>query len=166
MFKDYYRILESQPPLTGKELKIVYRRQCLKWHPDKNQDVDTTDQMQDIIEAYLLLKDDDARERYNRAYFKFRNIQNEYPKERSTHNGTTTDHGDKVYESESTYVPSDDILRKWMENAKLQAMKMKQDVIDEFKGASSEAVSSIVEYFQYIFIPMIIGFALFKSCTI
>ena len=37
----------------------------LKWHPDKNQGVDTTEQFQDINEAYQCLSDPQSRTWYD-----------------------------------------------------------------------------------------------------
>lgn len=57
MFVDYYKILEIAFPSTAEEIKKVYRQQSLKWHPDKNPGVDTTQRMLDINAAFYLLKD-------------------------------------------------------------------------------------------------------------
>ena len=36
MFKDYYAILEMCENATQEEIKSAFKRQALKWHPDKN----------------------------------------------------------------------------------------------------------------------------------
>ena len=53
---------------------------------------------------------------------------------------------------------------KWMENARNQAKQMAKNTIDEFRGASLEATTSIGNYFLKIMIPMFIGFLLLKAC--
>ena len=47
------------------ELKQAYRKQALKWHPDKNREVDTTDKFQQIQEAYQCLSNDQERAWYD-----------------------------------------------------------------------------------------------------
>ena len=65
MFIDYYSIFEVDKESSFEEIKSAFRKQCIKWHPDKNAGRDTTLKMQEINEAYLILKDEDARKRYD-----------------------------------------------------------------------------------------------------
>ena len=57
MFRDYYAILVISQSASRVEIKSAYKKQAIKWHPDKNQGVDTTQRMQEINEAYLILND-------------------------------------------------------------------------------------------------------------
>ena len=68
MFKDYYSILGIPENVTPEQIKDAYRTQALKWHPDKNPDRDTTEQMKDINEAYSILSNADTRARYDKEY--------------------------------------------------------------------------------------------------
>jgi hypothetical protein len=77
MFKDYYKILGVALNATQEEIKKAYRSQSMRWHPDKNPGVDTTEQMQDINEAYNILKDSATRARYDAEYARF-NSEPEY----------------------------------------------------------------------------------------
>ncbi|MCK9416111.1 J domain-containing protein [Candidatus Dojkabacteria bacterium] len=52
---DPYFILELSTNATLSELKSQYRKMAMKWHPDKNIDTDTTEQMKKIVAAYTLL---------------------------------------------------------------------------------------------------------------
>ena len=42
MFVDYYAVLEIEITATSEEIKAAFKKQALKWHPDKNQGKDTT----------------------------------------------------------------------------------------------------------------------------
>ena len=57
MFKDYYKLLDIQQNASDEEIKKAFREQAIEWHPDRNQGTDTTLRMQEINEAYLILKD-------------------------------------------------------------------------------------------------------------
>ncbi len=56
-FKDYYSILEIGRFASFEEIKAAYRAMSKKWHPDMNPNVDVKHKMQDINEAYAILKD-------------------------------------------------------------------------------------------------------------
>jgi DnaJ-class molecular chaperone len=163
MFKDYYAILEIEPPVSEQEIKSAYRKQCIKWHPDKNPDRDTTVIMQNIIEAYIFLKDEEGRKRYDQTYSQFRKDKKESKEKEYSNENPKEENTQKQYEYEFEF--SDEVLKKWMSNAKEQAKKMKADVIDEFKGATVESGKSIANYFLYIFLPMLVGFLLIKACN-
>jgi curved DNA-binding protein CbpA len=71
MFKDYYNVLDLTQDASFEEIKKAFREQAIKWHPDRNQGIDTTLRMQEINEAYLILKDKEGRVRYDIEYNKF-----------------------------------------------------------------------------------------------
>ena len=71
MFKDYYQILEITQQASLDEIKQAYRVASKKWHPDVNLGKDTTQMMQDINEAYAILKDETKRKRYDAEYALF-----------------------------------------------------------------------------------------------
>ena len=52
---DAYSILGILATATLEEIKKAYRKMAMKWHPDKNIGVDTTEKMQKIIAAYTFL---------------------------------------------------------------------------------------------------------------
>lgn len=68
-FKNYYSILGTVPQATHKEITDAYKTMAKKWHPDKNNGMDTTRQMQAISEAYGILKDKEKRKAYNLEYY-------------------------------------------------------------------------------------------------
>ena len=148
MFIDYYAILVIPQTATKAELKSAYKKQALKWHPDKNLGSDTTQKMQEINAAYIFLNDDEARSHYDREYPRFRKFQQENKKEDrkqeqqeqkkkeepKSEQKTTEKKTEK--EEYSTYQFDDEILKKWMENARKQAMKNVQEMIIEFRDSS------------------------------
>ena len=56
-FKHATKILELKSPFSLNELKKNYYRLSLKWHPDKNKNVEATTQFQDIQNAYEYLNE-------------------------------------------------------------------------------------------------------------
>lgn len=59
----YYDILEVQPDATFDDIRKAYKRQALKYHPDKNQGVpDAEEKFTRIKEAYDVLSDPKKRQ--------------------------------------------------------------------------------------------------------
>ncbi|KAI5623471.1 dnaJ-like subfamily B member 1, partial [Silurus asotus] len=57
MGKDYYSILGIQKGASEDEIKKAYRKQALKYHPDKNKSPGAEDKFKEIAEAYDVLSD-------------------------------------------------------------------------------------------------------------
>ncbi|KAL6069077.1 DnaJsubfamily B member 4-like [Balamuthia mandrillaris] len=68
MGKDYYKILGVARSATEEELKKAYRKQALKWHPDRNQDnkAKAEEMFKEVSEAYEVLSDPKKKEIYDR----------------------------------------------------------------------------------------------------
>ena len=70
IFKDYYKILGfDDNKATVEELKIAYREQAKKYHPDVNGAYrNTEERFKDINEAYRTLSNPTSRKKYDRAW--------------------------------------------------------------------------------------------------
>jgi len=165
MFKDYYSILEVDENVSQNDLKLAFKKQALKWHPDRNPGVDSTIQMQSINEAYLILKDNDARLRYDKEYRRYKEFEkfNKRSKESSKNENTS---------SQNEFQSDDEILKKWMNNAKKQAVELARETIKEFKGMTEVGVKAAVkgagnQFFYQILagLLLVIILGLSKSCS-
>jgi hypothetical protein len=131
MFKDYYQILDIRSDSTIEEIKSAFKKQALRWHPDRNIGKDTTQIMQDINEAYLILKDFEARAIYNEEYLRF----NEFKKSTQIIVGDELIKSNKGYSNaEKEYEVHDEVLYRWMENARQQAINLAKETLEDLLG--------------------------------
>lgn len=70
IFKDYYKILGfDDNKVTQEQIKIAYREQAKKYHPDVNgANRNTEERFKDINEAYRALSNSNTRKKYDRAW--------------------------------------------------------------------------------------------------
>ncbi len=70
IFKDYYKILGfDDNKANAEQIKIAYREQAKKYHPDVNGvNRNTEERFKDINEAYRILSDSASRRKYDRAW--------------------------------------------------------------------------------------------------
>eukprot|EP00063_Salmo_salar_P010948 XP_013985783.1 PREDICTED: dnaJ homolog subfamily B member 1-like [Salmo salar] len=66
MGKDYYNVLGIQKGATEDEIKKAYRKQALRYHPDKNKSPKAEDKFKEIAEAYDVLSDPKKKDIYDR----------------------------------------------------------------------------------------------------
>jgi len=168
MLKDYYRILEVSQNSTDEEIKKAFREQAIKWHPDRNQGTDTTLHMQEINEAYLILKDKEARRRYDIEYNKFK--QHQEQQQRNTNEKSQNKNQEQTsskYEY-SDFTVDDDLLAKWMANAKRQSVELAKQTIRDFKGVTKAAANGCLNgVIQLIIWVVVINLIIlfFRTCS-
>ena len=172
MFLDYYAILEINFDATKEAIKLAYKKQALKWHPDRNDGIDTTLRMQNINEAYLILNDEEGRHRYNKEYIRY----NEHKQHSQTYQDQQEKNEQKKYSKQEkresvvddSYVFFDETLNSWMLNARKQAVTLAKQTIADIQGMSiaggqaiaEAALGGIVKYIVFGIIMLII----FKTC--
>lgn len=66
MGKDYYRVLGIPKGASDDEIKKAYRKQALRYHPDKNKSPEAEDKFKEIAEAYDVLSDAKKKDIYDR----------------------------------------------------------------------------------------------------
>lgn len=62
---DYYEVLGLSKNASDQELKTAYRKQALKWHPDRNKSSEATEKFKEINKAFEVLSDPKKREVYD-----------------------------------------------------------------------------------------------------
>ena len=64
--KNYYELLDIPARgLTEQELKKAFREASIRYHPDKNLDVDTTDLFLEVKQAKDIISDEKMRFAYD-----------------------------------------------------------------------------------------------------
>ena len=63
--KDYYHILQVDSAAEQEVIEAAYKRLAIKYHPDKNSSPDAKQRMQELNEAYGILRDPVTRAKYD-----------------------------------------------------------------------------------------------------
>lgn len=70
IFKDYYKILGLETNKVNiEEIKIAFREQAKKYHPDVNSGKAAEERFKDINEAYRILSNSRERRKYDRIWY-------------------------------------------------------------------------------------------------
>lgn len=170
MFVDYYFLLEVAETASLQEIKAAFRKQAIKWHPDRNLDKDTTKQMQLINEAYLILKDEEARNRFDIEYQKFKNFKEKQESKTKEKKPANRKAKGRAFEY-SEYEVQDTVLKQWMSNAKRQAIDLAKQTIKDFAGVltvgakeGAKAAGKMLVFQIAIGLLFLFIFGLSKSC--
>lgn len=152
MFKNYYQILGVAQTASAEEIKKAYREQSKQWHPDMNPGTDTTSIMQDINEAYNILKNPATRVRYDAEYAKY--VQTKQ----------------KQKKVEFDYDIQDETLKQDVKQARKEAEDYVKEFFASLKKDSSKAVHGAWDeakgYVLAMLIMSVIGMAvLMCSCS-
>lgn len=144
MFKDYYKILGISNSATADEVKKAYRSQSLRWHPDRNPGKDTTSVMQDVNEAYNILKDCDTRTRYDVEYAAYMRAKN---------SPTNT------VKTEADYEVRDETLKRDMGRARKEAENYVKEFLASLREDANKAKNGAWEAIK----PYLIGFVILQA---
>ena len=70
IFKDYYKILGlNTNKVSGEQIKVSFREQAKKYHPDVNvENKRTEERFKDINEAYRVLSNNSNKRKYDRMW--------------------------------------------------------------------------------------------------
>ena len=63
--RDYYDVLGISKGASKEDIKNVYRKLALQYHPDRNKSSGAEEKFKEISEAYAVLSDDEKRKRYD-----------------------------------------------------------------------------------------------------
>jgi curved DNA-binding protein CbpA len=157
MFKDYYQILDIDPDSTTEEIRKAYKAASMKYHPDRNPGKDTTSQMQDINEAYAILKDDDKRSRYDQEYKRFKQETTKVSEPKTT---------SWTY---STYDIKDENVKRDVDDAREYARSLVEEFMQSLKRNTKVAVQAAGEELKswvvVLIIMTILGLLFAKACV-
>lgn len=157
MFRDYYAILEVNYDASSEDIKSAYRQLSKKWHPDVNPDAAVTSKMQDINEAYCVLKDAEKRRRYDKEYERFKQFQQTSNKTNSYHTSatsSTTTSSSKSYYYD--YNVNDESVWNDMESARTEAARLVREFLNNLKKDGKNAATGAWEaIYPYIIVSIV-----------
>ena len=155
MFKDYYSILEIDSNASAEDIKSAYRRLSKKWHPDVNPNVDMTSMMQDINEAYYILKNEEKRHRYDEEYNRFKYFRQTFINQmRNNHSSAYARSSSKSYYYD--YTVRDEKVWNDMETARTEAIKLVKEFLNNLKkDAQKAAMGAWEEIYSYLVVCII-----------
>lgn len=167
MFVDYYEVLHVSQGVSCDEIRAAYRRESIKWHPDKNPNVDTTLQMQRVNEAYAILKDSEKRRRYDLEYTRFKHTKQPRTSSQGSHTNCTNNESEQQWKQADNlwtydYEVHDDKVKDDIKTAREFAKKLVDEFMSSLKESAKDAVQGawkgMKPYFIVILVMMGLGF--------
>jgi len=153
MFKDYYKILGISQQASFNEIKSAYRAMSIKWHPDKNPNQDVTSIMQDINEAYAILKNDEQRRRYDKEYRRFAVFYPQLVYKTKNYSENASSYTTWSY----NYDVQDEDLKEDIRTARQYAQELVKEFLKSIKENSNIAVKGALKnMIPYIWVAIII----------
>lgn len=118
--------------MPQEDIRKAYRAMSLKWHPEKNPNIDVTSIMQDINEAYSILKDEEKRHRYDIEYDTFKRF---YKEDFKAKESASSNSSQWTYE----YNVHDESVKEDMDNARQTAKEMVEEFMKSLKQTTIDA---------------------------
>jgi len=123
IFPNYYIRLGLNKNASKEDIKKAFRQLALQYHPDRNKSPDASQIFIEVNEAYLILYDDEARQKYDKEYdYHFREefVSHEEPSYQYDY-----------YQNNSS-VFNDPDLNNWSKNAREQGNEYAKMAFEEF----------------------------------
>lgn len=123
MFPNYYQRLGLSKSATKEDIKKAFRLLALQYHPDRNKSPDAAQRFIEVNEAYLILYDNEARQKYDKEYdYHFR-------EEFVPHEEVSYQYD---YNQNNSSVFNDPDLNNWSKNAREQGNEYAKMAFEEF----------------------------------
>ena len=152
MFTDYYKLLNLSHKSSEIDIRKAYKEEAKKWHPDRNK-ANTTKRMQLLNEAKLILLDSEAKKKYDDEYLKFKQST-------SWLGSTQTNQKTESYEYD-TYDIQDEVLYKWIINAKRQTQEIVNETIELSSVGLKAGVNEMKNVMKIWFVISLIAITIF-----
>ena len=153
MFLDYYAILHIDSGASPEEIRAAYIELVKIWHPDRNPFPDAHKMMQQLNEAYMILKNPECREKYDKEYRQFKEAQEEYKEAEQHFSEEDYSNTQNIYEE---YEVRDEKLREWINRARAKAHELNDVTLEDIGGMTVAAASSFCSTVKSGCLPLII----------